>query len=554
MWWRRVVGLGLAVAVAWLFLPATHGGWLNLDDETYVVNNPLVRGGLRLDAVASAFVSTRGSLWIPLAWVSHMLDVSLFGMDPAGHHLTSVLLHAANAVVLAAVLAGLTGAPVRSLLVAALFAVHPLRVESVAWVTERKDLLVALFAFLTIGAWRRWTERPSVGRYLAVLGCYAPALASKPMAVTLPVLLLLLDYWPLARGARLGLARLVLEKMPLAAVAAASALVTLAIAGQDGLLADVHGPGERVANAIVSFVRYVGLMIRPVDLGVYYPFPPPWPPATVVAAAATLLALGACTWGLRARAPYLVVGYAWYLVALVPVIGVAQAGGQGLADRFTYLPMIGLLVAVVWGAADLVAGSAPQRMATGAAAAVVLGLLCGHTRAQLHHWRSAEALYAHTLAVTEGNWLIHQNLGELQLRRGALEAAITNFEAALAVEPRYANAAYNLGVAYTAAGRPDEARVSYRRALAIDPSLARAHNNLGALLLRAGEADAAIGHFATALRLDPASRSAAANFRRALAAQGIPAPEIEGFVRTALRQDARPRHGQATGAGEIFDQ
>lgn len=518
MRWRRWTGFALALAVCAVFFPAVHAGWLSLDDDSYVLANPLVRDGLRPDAIAGAFTSTRGSLWIPLAWLSHMLDVTLFGLDPAGHHLMSVLLHACNSVILFAVLARLTGAPVRSALVAALFALHPLRVESVAWIAERKDVLSACFIFLTIGAYGRWVERPSAARYGLVLGGCALALAAKPMAVTLPVLLLILDFWPLRR-ASLGMRRLVAEKLPLVATAAAAALVTLGVAGANGLLADVHSFSERAGNALVSYVRYFGWMAWPVRLGVYYPFPPPWPLATVVAAASLLVAIGIAALLLVRRVPYVAVGYAWYLVTLLPVIGFTQAGGQGLADRFTYVPMIGVLVAIVWGAAEVASRSTPLRVAAGLAAGLALGLLVGQTREQLGYWRDAETLYTHTLAVTDGNWLIHHNLGELQLRRGAFDEAIANFTRALELEPRYQQAAHSLGIA---------------------------HNNLGALLLRSGARDQALGHFATALRFDPQLASAQQNFRHALAEQGVPAPQIDEYVRVAMGQ--APPAGKPSGA------
>jgi len=539
MSWRRAVGIGLPLAALLVFLPATQAGWLSLDDDAYVLANPLVRGGVGLAGLWSAVSSTHGSLWIPLAWISHMLDVSLFGLDPAGHHLTSVLLHAVNTGLLFLVLTRLTGAPARSALVTVLFAFHPLRVESVAWIAERKDVLVALFSLLAIGAYQRWTERPTPRRYLLVCVLMALALASKPMAVTLPVLLLLLDYWPLGRGAR-GLGRLVAEKLPFWALSAAAAMAALVVAGDDGLLADPHAFGVRAGNALVSYVRYAALMAWPASLGVYYPFPPPWPPATVAGAALLLLAIGIAAVVANRRTPYVAVGYAWYLVALLPVIGFVQAGGQGMADRFTYLPMIGVLVACVWGAADLLGSSRPARLAGGLAAGIAVGVLVALTQRQLGYWRSAETLYERTLAVTTGNWLIHHNLGELQLRRGAAGDAASHFERALAIEPRYAHAAFQLGIAQTALGNPHDAIDSYRRALAIDPRLAKAHNNLGALLLREGRRDDAIGHFATALRLDPSSRSARRNFTRALAAGGVPQERIEEYVRVATQSATPP--------------
>jgi len=512
-----------------------QAGWLSLDDDLYVVTNPLVRDGVRPDALLDAFRSSRGSLWIPLAWISHMLDVSAFGLDPAGHHLSSVILHALNAAVLYATLLGLTRAPGRSALVAALFAVHPLRVESVAWIAERKDLLAALFSFLAIDAYRRWTARPGGARYAAVCVLFAAALLSKPMAVTLPVLLLLLDYWPLARAER-GVVRLVVEKLPLAALAAAAAAVTLAVAEANGLLADAHDPWARAGNALVSYVRYVGFTAWPTDLAVFYPFPTPWPVATIAASALALGATGIVAVLLRRRAPWLAVGYGWYLVGLLPVAGFVQAGAQGMADRFTYVPGIGLLIAVVWSGAAVVGGSLPLRATAAFTAGVALGTASVLTVEHLARWRDAETLYEHTLAVTEGNWLVHHNLGELRMRRGAVADAVSHFEQAIAIEPRYVSAAFALGVAYAAQGREADAIASYERALAIDPGHARAHNNLGALLLRQNRTDEAIGHFATALRADPTLASARRNFVRELGRQGVPAARIAEYVRVATQR------------------
>ena len=301
---RWLVALGIFALTCAVFAPAVRGGFIMIDDPVYVVTNPLVTGGLSLDAVRRAFVTPTADLWLPVSTISHMADVTLFGLDPAGHHLTNVLLHALNAALVFLVLAGLTGAPGRSAAVALLFAIHPLRVESVAWVTERKDLLSVCFALLTIDAYRRWVRAPSAGRYLATCALYALALLSKPMVVTLPVLLLLLDVWPLARHE--GWTRRILEKLPLAALAAVVSWVTIVVAGHATVSLDAVPLAARLGNAAVSCVQYLAAMAWPAGLAVYYPLPPPWPAPVVAAAAAVIVGVGFAALAVRRRAPWVV--------------------------------------------------------------------------------------------------------------------------------------------------------------------------------------------------------------------------------------------------------
>ena len=483
---RWVVALGIFVLTCSVFAPAVRGGFIMIDDPVYVLTNPLVTGGLSLDAVRRAFVTPTSDLWLPVSTISHMADVTLFGLDPAGHHLTNVLLHALNAALVFLVLAGLTGAPGRSAAVALLFAIHPLRVESVAWVTERKDLLSVCFALLTIDAYRRWVRAPSVGRYLATCALYALALLSKPMVVTLPVLLLLLDVWPLARHE--GLPRRVLEKLPLAALAAVVSWVTIVVAGHATVSLDAVPLAARLGNAVVSCVQYLAAMAWPVGLAVYYPLPPPWPVPVVAAAAAVIVGVGIAALAVRTRAPWIGVGWAWYLVALLPVIGIVQAGMQARADRFTYLPSLGVLVALVWTVAALVRLRPALRSAAVAALLLAVVGFGGATRNALAWWRDDHALFERTLAVTDRNWFIHANYGDTFF-----------FE-----------------------GRVDEAAAQYEQALAIEPRAAATLARLGTIELRRGDADGAIGHFAAALRVKPDMDDAAGPLASALESRGMP--------------------------------
>jgi hypothetical protein len=426
-----ILGAALALLTLAVWLPALRNGFVNLDDGFYVYGNPHVRPGITRAGLAWALTANVASNWHPLTLLSHMLDCRLFGLEPAGHHATSLLLHLANTLLLFAVLRGMTGAPVRSALVAALFAVHPLHVESVAWIAERKDVLSALFWILAMGAWARYARLPSPGRYLLVALLMALGLAAKPMVVTLPFALLLLDVWPLARR-HLGWRRLAAEKLPLLALSAAAGLVTLRY--QQGSLAP---PGSvpwslRAANALVSSTDYLGKLLLPRNLAVFYPLPLAIPAWKAAAAALLLLLLTAlAAWRAR-REPWLLIGWLWFLGTLVPVIGLVQVGRQAMADRYTYLPSIGLFLAIVWGAAGL-AGKRRPLLAT--AAAAVLLALAAVTRAQIGFWADSVILYRHALAVTSDNYLAHLGLAKALTGRKDWAGAAEQYQAVLALRP-----------------------------------------------------------------------------------------------------------------------
>lgn len=516
-WWG-VLAAGLIGFVCVVFAPSIGGGFVHIDDPSYVTHNPVVQGGLTPDGIREAFTAETASLWLPLSMLSHMLDVSLWGMDPRGHHLTNVVLHAVNGALLFLLLHALTGAPWRSLIAALLFAVHPLRVESVAWVAERKDLLSGCFALLTIDAYRRWVRTPTVGRYAGTCVLFMLGLLAKPMIVTLPVLLLLLDVWPLGRQA-VPWSRRLAEKVPLGMLAVGASITTLLVVGKTGGMVslEILPAAARAMNAVVAYARYLGLFFWPADLAVYYPFAVPG--AVLVAAAALLLvAVGASAALLWRRAPYLGIGLAWFCIALLPVIGLVQAGMQSMADRFTYLPAIGLVVAIVWGAADLIASRPRLRTGAALASGLVVLALAGTTQAQLRHWESSRTLFDHTLSVTEENWFVHSAYGDALLDEGDLAGAALQYEAALSIEPRMATTQHNLG-----AIRSDE-----------------------------GDLAASVQHFVEALRLEPERENSRASLAATLRAQGHApavaerAVEILGDgVPRAMRDRRRP-------AGEAY--
>ena len=542
---RSLAAAGLALLVIATFLPVVDNGFVSFDDDVYIVNNPHVRGGLTLDGIRWAFTSAYASNWHPLTWLSHMLDVSLFGLHPQGHHLVGLLLHTATALLALAVLHAMTGALWPSALAAALFAVHPLRVESVAWAAERKDLLSGFFVLLALSAYLRYVRRPAPLRLILVVVAMSVGLLAKPMAVTLPFALLVLDWWPLGRlrispgaGAGSSLRVLLLEKSPLFLLSALSAAVTLTVqslGGATGALSHLSW-GVRLSNAMVSYTRYLGMTFWPVRLSVFYPHPEDyWPFAMTLAAVAVLAALSLAAVLARRRAPALAAGWLWFLGTLVPVIGLVQTGGQAMADRYTYLPSLGIVVALVWGTRQL----APSRTAARAFAVLAL-LVCLClmllSRRQVAFWRDSRALFGHALVIDGGNWLAHLNYGASLSDEGRFAEAVPHYRAALRLQPSNPKVLSNLGVASSMLGRHDDAVDLLRRALENDPQNPERHYNLGIAWYEAGNPEEAGRHFADALRLDPKYRDALYNLG-VLAVRGGRPEEAERFFQRALAVD-----------------
>ena len=516
-----LVALLLAGATLATYWPVTGHPFVAYDDEFYVVNNSRVTAGFGWQEVRWAFTTFHEANWHPLTWLSHQLDVTLFGLDAGRHHLTSLLIHTANTLLLFLLLGRLTGLLWRPALVAALFALHPLHVESVAWVAERKDLLCAFFVLLTLIAYRRYCRQPAWGAYGLALLCFACALLAKPMAVTIPCLLLLLDVWPLARfSGRAASARaLLLEKLPFFLLSLASAVVTIAAQKSGGAVISLEsvGFGQRLANGVVATGSYLAKTAWPRKLAPLYPFPLHIPLWQVWGAAAFLGVVVALALWQRQQRPYLAVGLCWYLGMLVPVSGVMQVGQQGMADRYTYLPLIGIFIVLAWGMGELFPRWRCRQEALGATAVGVVALLGVATRQQVGFWRDSETLFRHTLAVTEGNYVMHHNLGVVLENQGRLAEAVAEHARGVALRPLSAESHYYLANALYRQGRTEEAVASYRQALLLKPGYGEAHNNLGAALHLLGRQEEAIAHYREALRLDPADDKARANLESILA-------------------------------------
>jgi tetratricopeptide (TPR) repeat protein len=487
-------------------------GFVNYDDDMYVTDNQAVQAGLSFKGVQWAFTQRHGGNWHPLTSLSHMLDCQLYGLWAGGHHLTNVLLHAATAVLLFLVLLRMTGRLWPAAFVAAMFALHPLRVESVVWISERKDVLSGLLFMLTLAAYARFADGPfRVGRYLLVMACLALGLMAKPILVTVPFLLLLLDYWPLGRLANgdksysKTIGRLLLEKVPLLVLSGLSCQATL-WAQQRAIAENVNSLSVpwRIANALVAYAQYLGQTFWPANMALLYPHPetslPMWKLAVAVALLAAISV--AVLWWWRKR-PYLLVGWGWYLGMLVPVIGLIQVGSQAMADRYTYLPQIGIWIAIAWTAADWAAHWAPaRRLCWAAGLAAVLAAAIGSV-VQTGYWRNSEALWTHTLACTSRNFYAHNNLGETIRESGRIEEALVHYQESVDINPNYVQGHSNLGSALRQTHHMKEALEHFQTALRIDPQFARARNNLANALAELGRTDEALFEYQRALETNP---------------------------------------------------
>jgi protein O-mannosyl-transferase len=526
--WASLALLLATLGVYWRVLSCD---FINYDDFPYVSRNPHVHAGLTLQSLRWAFNIGYASNWHPLTWLSHIADCQVFGLQPRGHHLTNLIFHVANTLLLFGILKRMTGALWRSMMVAALFALHPAHVESVAWVAERKDVLSTFFFLLTLGAYAGYVEQSKVFRtvtsgpwqvteekaeahrhesevqgskfpatilhppswffYALALLCFILGLMSKPMVVTLPFVLLLLDYWPLRRfelsaleprprslGSRLG--SLLLEKAPFFALAILSSVVTILAQRRGGSVVpiEVIALDARCWNALVSCLRYAGKLFWPQNLAVIYPYVREWPSWLIGLAAAFVLGTTWLALKLRRQAPYLPVGWFWYLGTLVPVIGLVQVGEQAMADRYTYIPSIGFFLAIGWAIPQLLGKWPYRRSALAIGAALVLAACSTATCLQLRHWRDGISLFEHALAATENNAVAHATLGLALMDQGKLDQAVAQYEAALQISPDYSLAHNNLGVAFARLGRFDEAMAHYESALQLNPKDAEAHFNL----------------------------------------------------------------------------
>ena len=533
-----LICLALA-AVTWAVFGQTLAhDFVNFDDHVYVYENSLIIRGLSTEGIISAFTHTHARNWHPLTTISHMLDCQLYGLKAGGHHFTNAILHTIAVLLLFLVLKQMTGGLWQSAFVAALFAIHPLHVESVAWIAERKDVLSSVFFMLTLAAYARYARAPSPPRYLVVAVLFACGLMSKPMLVTLPFVLLLLDWWPLGRiggqksEAESRLRRLITEKVPLFALSALSCIATLFAQRQGQSAIDQLPFLWRLNNTFVSYTTYIWQMLWPARLAVFYPHPNNrLPLVEVILAIAFLVGITLVVIYLRRTKPYLVTGWFWYLGMLVPVIGLVQVGEQAHADRYTYLPQIGLYVTVAWTVGDLFLESAPRvrRALIGVAAVIAIVSLGVRAIVQASYWKNSETLWNHTLAVTGENDVAYNNLGFLFLRRGELDKAISEFQAALDIRSRNTETHYSLGAALiqnnlgNAFARKQlwgEAINHLEEAVRLRPDYADAYFNLGSVLFQQGRIEQAIAQWQKALAIRPRDAEAHRNVAGALRKQG----------------------------------
>jgi tetratricopeptide (TPR) repeat protein len=559
-----LVCLGLFLLAVIVYSSVFHFDFVNFDDPDYVSANAHVRAGITGDGVAWAFTSTDAANWFPVTRLSYMLDVEMFGLRPGSHHAMNVVIHSLAVVFLFAFLHRSTKALWAGAFVAFLFAIHPLHAESVAWISERKDVLSAFFWFLALWLYVRYTERPETGRFMAVIGAFTLGLMSKPMLVTFPFVLLLMDWWPLRRGWRIQ------EKLPLFVLSFAAAASTFLVQRGSGAVQKIGELplGTRVANALVSYVVYLGQTVWPANLAVFYPYPelPIWQPVLALLAIA---GVSYVCWRQRTARPHLLIGWLWFLGTLVPVIGLVQVGAQAHADRYMYIPMVGLGIMIAWSAAELLR----ERRALIVAGAVVCLALCGATWAQVQTWEDSETLFRHAIAATGPNYLAEHNLGVALMEDGKLPEALSHLETAVRLQPNSARIHTDLGsVLARMPGRVQEAIAQFdealriepgsyiarsnraaavanlpghlqeamgelQRAVAANPNDARAHNNLGSALLKSGQVREAAMQFQSALAANPAFGEAHKNLAASLAQIPGRLPEAISEYEAALRLD-----------------
>ncbi len=545
----------LVVSVFAIYWQTRGHAFIEYDDQIYLFENPHVRSGLSLENIQWAFSSVYAANWHPLTWISHMLDVELFGMNPAGHHLTSVFLHAVNAVLLFTLMSRITGALWKSALVAALFALHPLHVESVAWVAERKDVLSTLFWLITLHLYARYVENPALSRYIYVVMAFCLGLMSKPMLVSLPFVLLLLDFWPFQRPALWRtettvptqpetIRFLVLEKLPFLLIGVASAAITIFAQQQGNAMTPlVASPlTERVQNALNAYAGYLGKMFWPTDLAVFYPFQTGLPAWKIYSAACLLGTITVVVYRERKRHPYLLFGWSWYIITLVPVIGIVRVGLQAMADRYTYMPLTGIFIMLAWGMEDLLkeCSARLRRLFYSMTAAVIAACILLSWR-QISYWRDTTTLFTHALDSTAGNYMALAVLGRHLERQGRLDEALERFDQALEIAPWYEYAKIHQGIILMNRGRLDAAIFKYNEAIIQNPTTVSGHINLGIVMGLQARHEDAIRNFRIALDFNPQSEAALYNLGMELAKTGKIDEAIQ-YYNKALKIDPDDVH------------
>jgi len=561
---KKLIFLFLATATLVAYWQIQHHEFINYDDPAYVTSNRHVQAGLTSSGISWAMTTMELSNWHPLTWLSHMLDFQLFGLNPAGHHWKSLLFHLLNVILLFYILHRFTGELWKSAMVAALFAIHPLNVESVAWISERKNVLSTFFWMLTILAYGYYTVRPRWERYAVVLIFFVLGLMAKPMLVTLPFVLLLMDFWPLKRsrfrlndrdahrheerwptagGSGQSFSKLLIEKLPLLVMSIFSSLMTLRAASEQAIAAtDILPMISRIENAVISYVRYLGKVFWPEGLAVFYPYVHSWPLWQIFGAGLTIFGVTVFVIRKFRSAPYLTVGWFWYVGTFIPVIGLVQVGMQAMADRYMYIPMIGFLIMIVWGIPDLIKGWRVRTPILVAVSGVVLLSLGVCTFYQVQYWENSIRLFRQAISVTSGNYVAHNLLANAFRDKGELEEAAINYHRAIEINPGYWPAYNNLGVNYTLQKGYTEAIAMYLHAMAINEDDGLVRFNLGEALLQTSKIDEAATQFKEAVRLRPE----VAAFQNSLGVAMIRLGRINEAVR-ALRQAIHidPNHAGA---------
>ncbi len=554
-----IVILFLIITTLTVYWGVRNHDFLNYDDGVYITRNNHVKAGWTVEGVTWAFTTKFHRHWHPLAWLSHMTDCQLFGLNPGWHHMSSLFLHLANTVLLFFVLNLITGALLRSAFVAALFALHPLHVEPVVWVASRKDVLSTFFWMLAMLVYVRYSKYPGFVRYILVLIAFILGLMSKSMVVTLPFVLLLMDYWPLknplfgqSKGERNTLnhkplqsifqrlleLRVIWDKAALLIIVGASSVVALlamqmkTVSNLDtlALLPTRH----YISNTFVSYISYIGKMFWPVNLAIPYPRHHVISVWQAGGCGLLLICISFLVFWKRRHYPYLLVGWLWYLITLVPVIGIVRSGPGIMADRYTYIPLIGLFIIIAWGVPDLLKAWRYRRIMLATLTGILLLGFMTSSWFQVRYWKNSITLFKHTIDVTANNHEAHKNLGAALTVQGKLEEAIVHYSKALSIKPNYAEAYNKLGLALAAQGKLNEAVANYSKALSIKPDYAKAHNNLGLALAKQGKMEEASSHFSKALSIEPNYAEAHNNIGLVLADQGK-IKEAIGHFSEALR-------------------
>ncbi len=538
--------VGLILAVYW---PLQNYSFLDYDDPVYVTKNIMVQKGLSWESISWAFSESGAGFWHPLTWISLMMDYEIYGLNPSGYHWSNLLLHLIGTLLLFRAMYAMTAASVRSMVVAALFALHPLHVESVAWIAERKDVLSAVFWMATMNAYVFYVRKPRYGRYILVLLCFLMGLMAKPMLVTLPVIMLLLDYWPLRRFRDAvvgpvdakravrwmigGGGRLVfLEKIPLLFIALASSFITyLTVSDFQALTTMSMLPlHDRLSTAVIAVVTYLWKTIWPVELAAFYPHPGSWPVLWVAGAAIILISITLFVLSFCCTRPWLIVGWSWYLIALLPVSGIIQVGSHAMADRYTYIPLIGIFIMVVWSFPEKTPWKGlPARPLAVSVVILLFILLSWRTSIQLQVWQNDETLFRHALKMTKGNYLAHSGLGAYLAHHGNDDEALRHLKLSVAIRPDYAPAWFKMGVIYSSQGLYRAAADSFHQILKESPEHVDARKHLAWNLLMAGEADEAIRHFRELLSRGPGDGELYNNLGVALMKKGALLPAADAF-------------------------